>query len=145
MWSDFKKFAFKGNVLDLAVGVVIGAAFGKIVTSIVNDIIMPLVGLLLGNVNFSNLFITLGSGNFKTLEEAKAAGVATVNYGLFLNNILDFIIVAFAIYIVIEKLVKMAKRDAKVAEATTKKCPFCMSEIHLEATRCPNCTSELEK
>ena len=100
MWKEFKAFAMKGNVIDLAVGVIIGGAFGKIVSSLVNDIIMPLVGLLIGKLDFSNLFITLGDGSFKTLAEAKEAGVATLNYGLFINNIIDFLIVAFSIFII---------------------------------------------
>ena len=104
MWKELREFAMKGNVIDLAVGVIIGGAFGKIITSLVNDIIMPLIGLLLGNVDFTNLFITLGQGSFKTLDEARKAGAATLNYGLFINNILDFVIIAFAIFIVIRKL-----------------------------------------
>lgn len=149
MWKEFKEFALKGNILDLAIGVVIGGAFGKIVTSLVNDIIMPLVGLLLGKVDFSNLFLPLGSGSYKTVAEAKAAGVAILNYGVFINNIIDFLIVAFSIFFVIKQLSRLTKKkEEKMVEAevaTTKQCRYCYTEIHKEATRCPHCTSVLEK
>jgi large conductance mechanosensitive channel len=144
--KEFKNFAMKGNVVDLAVGVVIGAAFGKIVASLVNDILMPLVGLLLGKVDFSNLFIPLAKGSYKTIEAAKAAGVATVNYGIFINNIIDFLIVAFSIFLVIRafnRIPKIKKEEAP-APVTTKKCQYCYSEIHIDATRCPHCTSEVK-
>lgn len=144
MWKEFKEFALKGNMIDLAVGIIIGGAFGKIVSSLVSDIIMPLLGLILGNTNFSNLFITLGKGSFKTIEEAKAAGVATLNYGLFFNNIIDFLIIAFSIFIVIKQLNRLKKKEVP-APATTKKCKYCLSEIPKEATRCPHCTSMLEE
>jgi large conductance mechanosensitive channel len=145
MWKEFKEFAMKGNMIDLAVGIIIGGAFGKIVTSLVNDIIMPLLGLILGNIDFSNLFIPLGKGTFKTIEAAKAAGVGTLNYGIFINNIIDFLIVALSIFIVIKQLNRLKKKEeAAPAPVTTKKCKYCLSEIPLEATRCPNCTSELE-
>lgn len=146
MLKEFKAFAMKGNVIDLAVGVIIGGAFGKIVSSLVNDIIMPLVGLLLGNIDFSNLFITLGEGNFKTLADAQAAGVATLNYGLFINNIIDFLIIAFSIFIVIKQLNKISMKKevpAPAAAPTTKTCKYCYSEVHIDATRCPHCTSSL--
>jgi len=143
MWKEFKEFAMKGNMIDLAVGVIIGGAFGKIVSSLVNDIIMPLLGLILGNTNFSNLFITLGKGTFKTIDEAKAAGVATLNYGVFINNIIDFLIIAFSIFIVIKQLNRF-KKKSEPAPVTTKKCKYCLSEIPKEATRCPHCTSVLE-
>lgn len=142
MWSEFKKFALKGNAVDLAVGVVIGAAFGKIVTSLVSDIIMPLVGLILGKIDFSNIFITLGNGDFKTIEEAKKAGVATLNIGLFINNIIDFIIIAFCIFLVVKQMNRIAKK--KDEPKKVKSCKYCYSEIHIQATRCPDCTSELE-
>jgi large conductance mechanosensitive channel len=145
MWKEFKEFALKGNIVDLAIGVVIGGAFGKIVTSLVNDIIMPLVGLLLGKVDFSNLFIALGSGNFKTIKDAKDAGVPTLNYGVFINNIIDFLIVAFSIFFVVKQVTRLTKRKeektTEVEAATTKHCQFCYSEIHKDATRCPHCTS----
>lgn len=143
MLKEFKEFALKGNMVDLAVGIIIGGAFGKIVTSLVNDMIMPLLGLILGNIDFSNLFIPLGKGTFKTIEAAKAAGVGTLNYGLFINNIIDFLIVAFSIFIVIKQLNRFKKKE-EAAAPTTKKCRYCLTEIPLEATRCPNCTSQLE-
>jgi len=143
MWKEFKEFSMKGNMIDLAVGIIIGGAFGKIVTSLVNDIIMPLLGLVLGNLDFSNLFIPLGKGTFKTIAAAQAAGVGTLNYGLFINNIIDFLIVAFSIFIVIKQLNRFKKKE-EATEPTTKKCRYCLSEIPLEATRCPNCTSVLE-
>ena len=143
MLKEFKEFAMKGNIVDLAVGVVIGGAFGKIVTSLVNDIVMPLVGMLMGKVDFSNLFFALGNGNFTTIQEAKNAGVATINYGLFINNIIDFLIVAFSIFIVIKQINRFSKKKEEKPVENKKKCPYCYSEIHIDATRCPNCTSEL--
>ena len=143
MLKEFKEFAMKGNIVDLAVGVVIGGAFGKIVTSLVNDIVMPLVGILMGKVDFSNLFFALGNGSFKTIQEAKEAGVATINYGLFINNIIDFLIVAFCIFIVIKQINRFSKKKEEKPVENKKKCPHCYSEIHIDATRCPNCTSEL--
>lgn len=146
MLKEFKAFALKGNVVDLAVGVIIGGAFGKIVSSLVSDIIMPLLGLLLGNrSDFKNLFITLGKGSFKTIEAAKEAGVATLNYGLFLNNVLDFLIIAFSIFIVVKQINRFTKKKEAPAPATTKICSFCFSEVHKDASRCPHCTSELNK
>lgn len=144
MWKEFKDFAMRGNMLDLAVGVVIGGAFGKIISSLVSDIIMPLIGLMLGKVDFTNLFITLGDGTFNTLADAKKAGVATINYGLFLNNILDFLIIAFSIFIVIKQINRFTKKEQPPAPATTKACKYCFTEIHMDATRCPNCTSVIE-
>ena len=143
MLKEFKEFAMKGNIVDLAVGVVIGGAFGKIVTSLVNDIVMPLVGILMGKVDFSNLFFALGSGDFKTIQEAKNAGVATINYGLFINNIIDFLIVAFSIFIVKKQINKFSKKKEEKPVENKKKCPYCYSEIHIDATRCPNCTAEI--
>lgn len=143
MWKEFKKFAMKGNVIDLAVGVVIGGAFGRIVTSLVNDIVMPLIGLIVGKVNLSNLFITLGEGDFRTIEEAKEAGVATLNYGLFLNNILDFVIIAFSIFLVVKQINRVKKRQEKPVPVATKNCHYCYSTIHLKATKCPHCTADL--
>lgn len=149
MWKEFRDFAMKGNIIDLAIGVVIGGAFGKIVTSLVNDIIMPLVGMLMGNVDFSNLFIALGSGSFKTIAEAKAANVATLNYGMFINNIIDFFIVAFSIFFVIKQLSRLTKKkvEKKIEpEApTTKQCGYCYTEINKNASRCPHCTSLLHE
>lgn len=146
MWKDFKEFAMRGNVIDLAVGVIIGGAFGKIVSSLVTDIIMPLIGLLLGKIDFSNLFIALGTGSFKTIAEAKEAGVATLNYGIFINNIIDFLIVAFTIFFVIRQLNRFSKKKEEYIPepAKTKECKYCFSEIHIDASRCSHCTSELE-
>ncbi|QDX92756.1 large conductance mechanosensitive channel protein MscL [Brevibacillus laterosporus] len=146
MWKEFREFAMKGNVVDLAIGVVIGGAFGKIVTSLVNDLIMPMVGLLLGRIDFSNLFINLSGTHYNTIAEAKKAGAATLNYGSFLNSVLDFLIVAFTIFIVIRQLNKLrkSKEELQKEEAvTTKECPYCISSIPLEAKRCPACTSQL--
>jgi len=141
MLKEFKQFAMRGNVLDMAIGIIIGAAFGKIITSLVGDVLMPPLGLILGKVDFSGLFLNLSGKSFATLAEAKAAGVPTINYGLFLNTLIDFIIVAFAIFL----LVRQINRWNKPAPAapTTKDCPFCCSAIAIKATRCPNCTSEL--
>ena len=135
----------RGNVLDLAVAVVIGGAFGKIVTSFVNDILMPPIGLLLGGVDFTNLFITLDGKAYESIEAAKAAGAATINYGLFLNTVIDFLIVAFFIFLVLRSVNK-SKKPAPApapAEPTTKECPHCFTTIPIKATRCPNCTSQL--
>ena len=145
MFKEFKEFAMRGNVLDMAVGIIIGAAFGKIITSFVNDILMPLIGLILGKVDFSNLFINLSGKSFATLAEAKAAGAATLNYGLFLNAVIDFAIVAFAIFMLVRAVNRM-KRQPEPAPAapTTKECSYCFSSIPLQATRCPHCTSELK-
>lgn len=143
MLKEFKKFALKGNVLDLAVGVIIGGAFGKIVTSLVNDIIMPPIGLVLGRVNFPDLFIALDGKKYQSLAAAKDAGAATLNYGMFINNILDFIIVAFTIFIVVKQFERFKKKEA-AAPAKVKQCPRCYTDIHIKATRCPHCTSEIE-
>jgi large conductance mechanosensitive channel len=144
MLKEFKEFALRGNVIDLAVGVIIGGTFGKIITSLVSDIIMPPIGMLLGKVNFSNLFIDLSGQGYTTLAAAKDAGAATINYGMFLNTILDFIIVAFVIFLVIRQMNRMKKPEPVVVpEPTTKPCPHCFTEIPLKATRCPNCTSQL--
>lgn len=148
MLQEFKKFAMQGNVMDLAVGVIIGAAFGKIVNSLVNDVLMPPLGLLLGNVDFSNKFITLSQGQtFDTLKAAKDAGAATLNYGLFVNTIIEFLIVAFAIFMVIKQVNRMrtAPAPAPAGPPTTKDCPFCVSTIPIKATRCPSCTSDLAR
>jgi len=140
--KEFKEFAMKGNVLDLAVGFIIGAAFGKIVTSLVTDIIMPPFGLILGKVDFSSLFINISGKTYASLAEAKQAGAATINYGIFLNNVVDFVIVAFAVFLIV-KMVNTWNKPAPAPAATTKECPYCASAIPLKATRCPNCTSDL--
>jgi large conductance mechanosensitive channel len=142
MFKGFREFIMRGNVLDLAVAVIIGAAFGKIVTSLVNDILMPPLGLALKSVDFTNLFIDLSGGNHRTLAEAKAAGDATMAYGVFLNNVIDFLIVALVIYFMIRAANKM-KREQPPAPPNTKDCPFCRTSIPIAATRCPNCTSNL--
>ena len=142
MLKEFKEFAMRGSVVDLAVGIIIGGAFGKIVTSFVNDILMPPIGKLLGNVDFSNLFINLGDGEYSTLAAAQEAGAATINYGLFFNTVLDLLIVAFAIFLLIKQLNRMAKEEPP-ADPTTKECQFCHTEIPIQATRCPHCTSNL--
>ena len=142
MWKEFKEFAMRGNVMDMAVGIIIGAAFGKIITSFVSDVLMPPIGLLLGKVDFSNLFITLSSQSFATLEEAKKAGVVTINYGLFLNTVIDFLIVAFVIFMMIRQINRL-KKQPEPAVPTTKDCSHCFSVIPIKATRCPSCTSEL--
>jgi len=142
MFKEFKEFIMRGNVLDLAVGVVIGAAFGKIVASLVTDILMPPIGAVLGRVDFSNLFIDLSGHGYSSLEAAKAAKAATINYGLFLTTVVDFLIVAFVIFMVVKQANRM-KRQPAPAAATTKECPFCRTAIPIAATRCPNCTSQL--
>ncbi|NMA52673.1 MAG: large conductance mechanosensitive channel protein MscL [Peptococcaceae bacterium] len=144
MINEFKEFIRRGNVLDLAVGIIIGTAFGKIVTSLVNDIVMPPVGLLLGKVDFSNLYINLSDQTYATLAEAKEAGAATINYGVFINTVLDFLIVAFAIFLVIKQVNRFRAVEAAV-EPTTKECPYCLMEIPLMAIRCPHCTAELNR
>jgi large conductance mechanosensitive channel len=145
MFREFREFAMRGNVVDLAVGIIIGAAFGKIVTSLVNDIIMPPFGLLLGRVDFSNLFINLSGQSFASLAEAKAAGAPTINYGVFLNTVMDFVIVAFAIFLLVRFINRLSRqREATPTVPTTRECPFCLSMIPLRATRCPQCTSTLQ-
>jgi large conductance mechanosensitive channel len=151
MMKEFKEFAVKGNVVDMAVGIIIGAAFGTIVKSLVADVIMPPIGLLLGNVDFSNLFMVLKEGAeaaapYATLADATAAGAVTINYGTFINTIISFIIVAFAVFMLIRNVNKL-KRKEEVAPApapTTKDCPYCLSSVAIKATKCPFCTSTLE-
>ncbi|MBI4514790.1 MAG: large-conductance mechanosensitive channel protein MscL [Deltaproteobacteria bacterium] len=142
MLREFKEFAMRGNVVDMAVGIIIGAAFGKIVTSFVGDILMPPLGLLLGRMDFSNLFIALSGETYPSLAAAKAAGAPTINYGLFVNTVLDFLIVAFAIFILIRQVNRLQQPPA--AAPITKACPYCVSAIAIKATRCPHCTSELK-
>ena len=144
MLKEFKEFAMRGNVLDLAIGIIIGAAFGKIITSFVNDILMPPIGLILGEVDFGNLFINLSGKSYATLAEAKAAGAATLNYGLFLNTVIDFAIVAFAIFMLVRVVNRMRRQpEPAPAALTTQECPYCFSSIPIKATRCPHCTSQL--
>jgi|SRR5689334_16510952 len=143
MWKEFKEFVMRGNVMDMAIGIILGAAFGKIVTSLVGDILMPPIGLLLGHVDFSNLFVGLSAQHFDSLAAAKAAGAATVNYGVFLNAVIDFLIVGFAVFMVVKQLNKLNK-PAPAAAPSTRDCPFCLSTVPLKATRCAHCTSELK-
>jgi large conductance mechanosensitive channel len=143
MWSDFKKFAVKGNVIDLAVGFILGGAFGKIVTSLVGDIIMPPIGLLLGKVDFSSLFINLSGAHYPSLAAAKAAGAPTIAYGTFVNTVIDFIIVAFAMFVLVQQIERLTPKPAP-APVTTEPCPFCLTPIPMGAKRCPHCTSQLE-
>lgn len=141
MWNEFRAFISKGNVLDLAVGIIIGAAFGKIVSSFVADVLMPVVSLGLGKVDFTNLFISLNGEHYETLAEAKKVAAPTLNYGVFLNSVIDFAIIGFAVFLIVKMANKVQKPAA--AAATTKECPFCASMIPLKATRCPQCTSTL--
>jgi large conductance mechanosensitive channel len=141
--KEFKEFAVKGNVVDLAIGIIIGAAFGKIVTSFVNDILMPPIGKLLGGFDFSNLFINLSDKSVTTLAEAKAAGIATINYGLFLNTLIDFTIVAAAVFLLVRQINRLKKEEPAAAPAT-KECPYCLNVVPVNATRCGHCTSELK-
>jgi large conductance mechanosensitive channel len=142
MFKEFKEFAMRGNVLDLAVGVIIGAAFGKVVTSFVSDVMMPPLGVLIGQMDFSNLFVDLTGAGFTSLTEAKNAGAATLNYGLFVNNVVDFLLVAFAVFLLVKQVNKFKAQPAPAA-VTTKDCPYCLSSIPLKAKRCSHCTSQL--
>ena len=149
MLSEFKEFAVKGNVIDMAVGIIIGAAFGKIVTSFVSDLLTPPLGKLTGNVDFSNLFISLSPEHYSTLEAARSAGAATINYGIFINTVIDFVIVAFAVFMLVKQINRLrttlANEKPTVSTEpiapTEKECPFCISTISIKATRCPHCTS----
>jgi large conductance mechanosensitive channel len=148
MLKEFREFAVKGNVVDMAVGIIIGAAFGSIVKSLVSDIIMPPIGLLLGNVDFSNLFAVLKAGTpagpYAALADAQTAGAVTINYGLFINTVISFLIVAFAVFLLIKSINKMKRQEEEAPAApTTKECPYCLSTIPLKAKRCPHCTSEV--
>jgi large conductance mechanosensitive channel len=142
MLKEFKEFAMKGNVLDMAVGIIIGAAFGKIVSSFVADVLMPPLGLLLGKMDFGSLFIDLSGQHHPTIAAAKAAGAATINYGIFINTMIDFLLVAFAVFLLVKQVNKL-KRPAPAAAPTLKDCPFCASSIAIQAKRCPHCTSQL--
>jgi large conductance mechanosensitive channel len=140
MLKEFREFAARGNVIDLAVGVIIGAAFGKVVTSVVNDLIMPPIGMALGRVDFSNLFIALNGGTYESVAKAKEAGAPTFNYGLFLNTCFEFLIVAFAVFL----LVKQVNRLKGPVVVDTRECPYCTSKVAIKATRCPACTSDIK-
>ena len=149
MIGEFKKFIMRGNVIDMAVGIIIGGAFTKIVSSMVADILMPPLGLLLGKVDFSNWFIVIKEGTEKagpytTMEAAQAAGATTMNIGLFLNAVISFVIVAFCVFLLIKAINKLNTKEEAPVTVTTKKCPYCCKEVALEATKCPHCTSELK-
>lgn len=143
MLEEFKKFALRGNVIDLAIGVIIGTAFGKIVSSLVSDIIMPPLGLLLGKVDFSNLFVNLTREKFTSLADAQAAGAPTINYGLFINSIIDFVILALVIFLMVRTINRLTVKEKQAEEVTTRECPHCLSSIPKKATRCAQCTSEV--
>lgn len=148
MLKEFREFAMRGNVVDMAVGIIIGVAFGTIIRSLVSDIIMPPIGLFLGNVDFSNLFVVLRGGAipgpYASLADAQAAGAVTLNYGIFINTIISFIIVAFAVFLVIRYINKLKRKEEAPVEPTTKECPYCFTAIPIKATRCPHCTSQLK-
>jgi len=143
MLKEFKEFAMKGNVMDMAIGVIIGGAFGKIVSSLVGDVLMPPIGLLLGKLDFSNLFINLSGTHYATVAEAKAAGSPTLNYGVFINTVIDFLIVAFTIFLVVKQLNRL-KREPAPADPTTKECPECLSAIPIKAKKCKECCSTVK-
>lgn len=143
MWKEFREFIARGSVIELAVGIVIGAAFGEIVKSLVKDIIMPPIGLVLGKVDFANLYINLSGQHYASLADAQKAGAATINYGLFINSIISFLIVAFAIFLVIRQINRFRRRNEAAAAPTEKNCPHCTMSIPIAASRCPHCTSEL--
>ena len=149
MLKEFKEFAMKGNVIDMAVGIIIGAAFGTIVNSLVQDVIMPPIGLLLGNVDFANIFAVLKEGKvagpYASIAAAKAAGAVTINFGVFVNTIISFILIAFAVFLLVRTINKLRRgEEAPPAAPPTKDCIYCLSKIPIKATRCPNCTSELK-
>lgn len=150
MFKEFKEFAMRGNVLDMAVGIIIGGAFGTIVSSMVNDVLMPPVGMALGNVDFTNLFVVLKDGSkaaapYAALADAKAAGAVTLNYGLFINSVVSFVIVAFCVFLLVRTMNRLKREEAAPpAEPTTRDCPFCFSAVAIRATRCPHCTSEIK-
>jgi large conductance mechanosensitive channel len=149
MIKEFREFAMRGNMVDLAVAFIMGGAFGSIVTSLVTDIIMPPIGLVLGNVDFANLFLVLKegtkAGHYAALADAKAAGAITVNYGVFFNTVISFLIVSFSMFFIVRNINKLKRqKEALAVEPTTKECQYCLSTIHIKATRCPNCTSELK-
>ena len=142
MLKEFREFAMRGNLLDMAIGIIMGAAFGRIISSLVGDIIMPPIGLALGGLDFASLFVTLRGGPFPSVAAAKAAGAPTINYGFFINTIIDFVIVAFVVFLLIRQVNRMQQKPE--VTPTTKPCPYCVSTIPLKAVRCPNCTSELK-
>lgn len=143
MLKEFKEFAMRGNVLDMAIGIILGAAFGRIISSLVNDVLMPPIGVLLRNVNFSDLFVNISRKSYATLAEAKAAGAATINYGVFLNTIIDFVIVAFVIFLFLKQVNRFLAQPKPAPAPETKDCPYCLSSVPAKAVRCPHCTSDL--
>lgn len=143
MLKEFKEFAMKGNVVDMAIGIIIGGAFGKIISSLVSDVLMPPIGMLLGNVDFSNLFVSLSGGAFESLAKAKEAGAPTINYGLFIGTIIDFVIIAFVIFMLVKQMNRLKPAPAPAPPPATKDCPLCLSAIPIKATRCAHCTAEL--
>lgn len=145
MLKEFRQFAMRGNVVDMAIGIVIGAAFGKIISSLVNDVIMPPVGLALGHVNFSSLFVSLNGKHYASLAAAHAAGAPTINYGVFINTLIDFVIVAFAMFLVIQQYQRVVRRFEQPEPPKTANCPYCLSAIPVGATRCAHCTSQLDQ
>jgi len=144
MFKEFKEFATRGNMFDMAVGIILGAAFGKVITSMVNDVLMPPIGKLLGHVDFSNFFINLSSTHYATLAEAKKAGAAVISYGVFFNTLLEFLIAAFAVFLLVKQINRLRRPAPVPPAAPTRECPFCISIIPLKASRCPHCTSELK-
>ena len=143
--QEFKEFAVRGNVVDMAVGIIIGAAFGKIVSSLVEDIVMPPIGLITGKINFSNLYIDLTGGDYASLAEAKAAGAVTINYGAFINNMITFAIVAVVVFFLVKQINRLKRKEDVASIAPTQKsCPYCFTSISIKATRCPQCTSQIE-
>jgi len=143
MFKEFKEFAMKGNVVDLAIGIILGGAFGKIVSSLVGDVLMPPIGKLMGNIDFSGLYLALNGQTYASLKAAQDAGAPTINYGLFINTVIDFVIVAFVVFLLV-KQVNRLKKEAPAAAPTTKECPYCLSQVALKATRCASCTSEIK-
>lgn len=145
MLKEFKEFAIKGNMIDLAVGVIIGGAFNSLITSLVDNIIMPLISIVAGRLDFSNWFFALDGNHYATLAEAQKAGAATLNYGTFISGFINFLIMAFVVFLFVKGMNTLRRKNETPAEPTTKKCPFCQSEIAIEATRCPHCTSKLNE
>ncbi|PHV69992.1 large conductance mechanosensitive channel protein MscL [Sporanaerobium hydrogeniformans] len=143
MLKEFKKFALKGNMIDLAIGIIIGGAFSGIVNSLVKDIIMPVLSILTNKIDFTNLFIALDGKKYATLEAAKSAETATINYGLFITGVIDFIIMAFVVFLLVQWMNKLRKSENTIVVPTTKKCPHCISDIHIDATKCPYCTGDI--
>jgi large conductance mechanosensitive channel len=144
MLKEFKEFALKGNVIDLAIGIIIGSAFNKVVQSLVNDIIMPPIGMLMGRMDLSAMFVNLSGKQFETLAEAKKSGAATLNYGLFINTMVDFAIMAFVVFIMVKQINRLKREEPAAPAPETKECPFCLSTVPLAATRCAHCTSVYE-